>query len=155
AILLVSGAARSVSAQEVRISGSVRDSNGDALPGAVVELTTGGGPARHVQTDLQGAYGFDGVPTGRATLSFALINFAVVRRTVDVAAAPVTVNATLPLSLSADVTVTGKSTFTNLADLPNPAENVVGVAQSASQGAITARQLDARPVMRTGEVLET
>src|SRR6185295_7453861 len=30
-----------------------------------------------------------------------------------------------------------------------------GIAQSASQGAITARQLDARPIMRSGEVLET
>ena len=59
------------------------------------------------------------------------------------------------LSLSADVTVTGKRTFTNLADVERPAENLVGIAQSASQGAITARQLDARPVMRTGEVLET
>ena len=59
------------------------------------------------------------------------------------------------LALSADVTVTGKSTFTNLADAEDPAQNLVGIAQSASQGAITARQLDARPVMRTGEVLET
>ena len=32
---------------------------------------------------------------------------------------------------------------------------LVGVAQSASQGAITARQLDVRPLMRQGEVLET
>ena len=61
----------------------------------------------------------------------------------------------LHLSLSADVTVTGKRTFANLADVENPAENLVGIAQSASQGAITARQLDARPIMRAGEVLET
>ena len=33
--------------------------------------------------------------------------------------------------------------------------NLVGIAQSASQGAITGRQLDTRPMMRTGEVLET
>ncbi|OLC80908.1 MAG: hypothetical protein AUH72_10775 [Acidobacteria bacterium 13_1_40CM_4_65_8] len=39
--------------------------------------------------------------------------------------------------------------------MENPAENLVGVAQSASQGAITARQLDVRPIMRQGEVLET
>ena len=53
------------------------------------------------------------------------------------------------------MTVTAKATFTNLADAANPAENLVGIAQSASQGAITARQLDARPIMRVGEVLET
>ena len=33
--------------------------------------------------------------------------------------------------------------------------NDANIAQSASQGAITARQLDNRPMMRTGEVLET
>ena len=59
------------------------------------------------------------------------------------------------LALNADVTVTGKATFTNLADAADPAENLVGIAQSASQGAITAQQLDARPMARAGEVLET
>ena len=59
------------------------------------------------------------------------------------------------LALNAEVTVIGKRTFANLADVENPAENLVGVAQSASQGAITARQLDVRPIMRSGEVLET
>ena len=61
----------------------------------------------------------------------------------------------LHLSLNAEVTVVGKRTFANLADVENPAENLVGVAQSASQGAITARQLEVRPLMRQGEVLET
>ena len=89
-------------------------------------------------------------------VSFSLINFGAVRREIAVTAAgPLRLDVTLQLSLSADVTVTGKSTFTNLADVERPAESVVGVAQSASQGAITARQLEARPLMRTGEVLET
>ncbi len=61
----------------------------------------------------------------------------------------------LQLSLSADVTVTAKSSFVNLADVEDPTRSLVGIAQSASQGAITARQLEARPIMRTGEVLET
>ena len=67
----------------------------------------------------------------------------------------VTNDEVMHLSLNADVVVIGKRTFTNLADVENPAENLVGIAQSASQGAITARQLDVRPFMRQGEVLET
>ena len=59
------------------------------------------------------------------------------------------------LSLSAEVAVIGKRTFANLADMEDPEENLVGVAEAASQGAITARQLDVRPLMRVGEVLET
>ncbi|MEO5819186.1 MAG: TonB-dependent receptor [Vicinamibacteraceae bacterium] len=149
--------ARPASAQGGAVAGTVRDQNGGVLPGASVELAAAGpASARRVQTDARGAYRFDGVPAGKATLSVALVNFGIVRRDVDVTtAAPAALDVTLVLSLSADVTVSGKSTFSNLADLANPAENVVGVAQSASQGAITARQLDARPVMRTGEVLET
>ena len=147
--------ARPADAQGVAVAGIVRDQNGGVLPGASVELAAGPSPARRAETDAQGAFRFEGVPAGQASLSFALVNFGVVRRDVDVAAAPVTLDVTLVLSLHADVTVSGKATFSNLADLADPAANVVGVAQSASQGAITARQLDARPVMRTGEVLET
>ena len=59
------------------------------------------------------------------------------------------------LRLNAEVVVIGKRTFVNLADAEHPAENLVGIASSASQGAITAKQLDVRPFMRQGEVLET
>ena len=65
------------------------------------------------------------------------------------------VDVVMHLSLSAEVAVIGKRTFANLADMEDPEENLVGVAESASQGAITARQLDVRPLMRVGEVLET
>jgi hypothetical protein len=107
-------------------------------------------------TDSVGAYRFDSVQDGAARLTFTLINFATARRDVTVSATDgVRVDAVMHLSLSADVTVTGKRTFANLADAPNPAENLIGIAQSASQGAITAKQLDERPLMRDGEVLET
>ena len=61
----------------------------------------------------------------------------------------------MPLSLSADVIVTAPATFRNVADVEDPAANLVGIAVSASQGAITAAQLGGRPMMRSGEVLET
>jgi outer membrane receptor protein involved in Fe transport len=156
ALLAILGAAASSAAQGADIAGTVRDQTGDVLPGVVVELVAGPPPARRTQTDTQGAYRFEGVAAGRGALSFTLVNFGVARREVDLpATGSLRADATLQLSLNADVTVTGKSTFTNLADVERPAENVVGVAQSASQGAITARQLEMRPVMRSGEVLET
>jgi hypothetical protein len=61
----------------------------------------------------------------------------------------------MTLALSADVVVTGARTFRNVADIENPAENLVGIAASSSQGAVTAAQLETRPIMRAGEVLET
>jgi hypothetical protein len=141
-------------AQAADLAGSVRDETGGALPGVSVELRGDTGSPQMTMTDGQGRYRFDLSP-GRYQVAFALINFAVTRKEVAVSAAGARADAILHLSLSADVTVTGRSSFTNLADAENPAENLVGIAQSASQGAITGRQLDARPVMRAGEVLET
>ena len=51
----------------------------------------------------------------------------------------------LVLSLTAEVVLTAERTFRNIADLPEPAENLVGIASAASVGAITAAQLQARP----------
>ncbi len=89
-----------------------------------------------------------------AELTFRLINYTVLRRQVAVTAgSPATADAVMLLALSADVIVTGRATFRNVADAENPAENLVGIAASASQGAITAAQMEARPMMRAGEVL--
>jgi hypothetical protein len=149
-------AAVPASAQSFALVGSVRDETGGALPGVSVELRAGSSATRYAETDARGGYRFDAVTPGRVQVSFALANFARARREAVVpTAGGARVDAVMSLSLSADVTVSGKSTFTNLADAPEPARSLVGVAQSASQGAITARQLEARPLMRTGEVLET
>ena len=68
--------------------------------------------------------------------------------------APVRVDVTMQLALDAAVIVTARDSFKNLADLTNPAENLVGVASAASEGAVTGRQIETRPIMRAGEVLE-
>jgi hypothetical protein len=138
-----------------RVSGRVVDQTGAALPGVAIDLVVN---ARELTTttDEVGGYRFDSVPAGNAELTFRLLNFSVFRRTVAVASgASVTADVVLTLSLSADVIVTGTSTFRNVADVEDPAANLVGIAAAASQGAVSAAQLDARPVMRAGEVLET
>jgi hypothetical protein len=143
-------------ARAADLTGVVTDETGGALPGVTVTLRATAGDARSTVTDETGRYRFDGVPAGEGELTFALFQFATARRAaVWPATGEVRVDAVLQLSLSAEVLVTGRRTFTNLADLPNPAENIVGVAQSASQGAITSAQLEARPMTRAGEVLET
>jgi hypothetical protein len=149
-------AASTASAQTSSVAGSVKDETGGTLPGVTVELRATSGAAIVTVTDAQGAFRFDRVASGHYQAGFMLINFASTRRDLDLGPGDAArLDAILHLSLSADVTVTGKQTFANLADVAYPAENLVGIAQSASQGAITARQLDARPIMRAGEVLET
>jgi hypothetical protein len=155
ALLAWAGFAQTVFAQAT-VTGTVRDETGGVLPGASVELRGSAGSSSEAVTDSRGVYAFDRVDAGHYQLTFSLINFASARREVDAAGSgTMRADSVLHLSLSADVTVTGKRTFANLADVENPAENLVGVAVSSSQGAITARQLDTRPIMRAGEVLET
>jgi len=141
-----------VSAQR-RLTGIVRDETGAALPGVLVEVRSGPAAVVHTYTDDQGRYAFDAALEA-TDLSFTLVNFATVRRQIRIGDAQ-PIDAVMHLVLSADVTVTGKSTFTNLADAPDPSQDLVGIAQSARQGAVTARQLETRPIMRPGEILET
>jgi len=137
------------------IVGRVLDQTGGALPGVVVEVL-GQGVEHTTVTDQAGDFRLDAVPAGSFALTFRLINFTPLRRPVTVTPDQVTTTAAvLTLALSADVLVTGVSPFRQVADAENPAENLVGIAASASQGAITAAQLEARPIMRPGEVLET
>ena len=147
--------AASVASAQAPLTGTVRDETGAALPGVLVEVRSGTAAVGQTQTNERGEYRLDGIGSGRFELSFTLVNFATVRRPVTIGTDAQAVDAVLFLVLSADVTVTGKSTFTNLADAPDPAQDLVGIAQSASQGAVTARQLETRPIMRPGEVLET
>ena len=145
-----------VYAQETgRVSGRVLDQTGAALPGVAIDLLVNARELTTV-TDNTGGYRFDAVPPGSANLTFRLLNFSVRRRSVSVTGgASVNADVVLTLSLSADVIVTGLRTFRNVADVEDPAANLISIAASASQGAITAAQIDERPVMRAGEVLET
>ncbi len=103
-----------------------------------------------------GGYRLDGIRQGNYSLRMSLVNFGRSARDVSLRSDDATrVDIVMHLMFGAAVTVTGKSTFGNLADAERPTESLVGIAQSASQGAITGRQLDARPIMRSGEVLET
>jgi hypothetical protein len=154
--LILFCAALNANAQSTgHVTGRVLDQTGAILPGVAIDLIANTGQLT-TTTDDAGAYRFERVPVGVAELTYRLLNFTVLRRSVVVASgATVTADATLTLSLGADVIVTGTNTFKNVADVADPAASLVGIAGAASQGAVTAAQLSARPMMRAGEVLET
>jgi hypothetical protein len=139
------------------VTGTVSDETGGVLPGASVELRViGTDTPLETVTDGAGIYRFDNVPAGEVELTFRLINFSTVRRTVNVdQGGTATANALMLVAASADIVITAPRTFRNLAEIENPAENLVGVAAAGSEGAITAAQLAVRPVNRAAEVLET
>ncbi len=140
------------------IRGLITDATGAPLPGVTVEARRAGSAARSaVVTDSAGRYELTGLAEGAYDVSASLINFATYMSNGVVVRPghPITIDVRLTLAVSADVTVTGMSSFTNLADVADPAANLIGVAFAASQGAITPRELDTRPIMRASEVLET
>lgn len=155
--LLVFFAATAVSARidNGSIAGSVSDQTGGLLPGAIVELRSVSGELlRDTQTDRDGVFNFTDVPAGSFVIEVSMPNFSRLRRA-NVLVAPdaiATVRVTLSLSLSADVMVTGKRSF-DLGDV-EAGDRLIGVAHSATQGVISGRQIDQRPIMRAGEVLE-
>jgi len=157
-ILCVSFASAPAWAQATgSVTGTVSDETGGILPGVSVTLTPAGSQTQtETVTDATGTYRFDNVPAGAAEVTFRLINFSTGRRPVTVTAgATATANARMQVATSADIVITAPRTFRNLAELENPAENLVGVASAGSEGAITAAQIAVRPVNRATEVLET
>ena len=152
-LLLAAGAVQAEA--QGRVAGRVIDQTGAVLPGVAIDLVVNMTELT-TTTDAAGRYQFDSVPTGQAELTYRLLNFSVVRREVAVASgAVVDAEVALALALNADVVVTAPGTFRNLADIERPAENLVGIAASSSQGAVTAEQFAVRPIRRPGEVLET
>lgn len=140
------------------IAGRVVDETGAVLPGATVEVRGRDGTvAGRGTTSPAGEYRLSDLAPGAYVVDAAMPNFAQARRAnVSLAAGDVrVVDLVLVLRLSADVTVTAKRTFRNLADVEVGDHELIGVADAASEGIVTGRQLDARPIMRTGEVLES
>ena len=138
------------------ITGVVGDVSGAVLPGALVTVRTAGSRVVVTQsTDGAGRFRAQMAP-GTYTVEIGWPNFATRRyASVTLAAGETRVlDTTLALTLTADVTVTAKRTFRNLAELDSAADGLFGVADNASEGLVTGQQLDARPIMRTGDVLE-
>jgi len=138
------------------VTGRVIDQTALPFPGVNVHLVSNLTDF-HVEavTDVDGIYRFSNVPAGRADISFRAINFGEVRRELVVTSGgTMTADARMTIAASADITVTAPRTFRNLAELENPAENLVGIASAGSEGAITADQLSLRPVNRVAEILE-
>ncbi|HET9271459.1 MAG TPA: TonB-dependent receptor, partial [Vicinamibacterales bacterium] len=157
ALCLTVAAAAMAQSGTGQVRGRVTDETGGALPGVTVELRGTSGDPLVAVTDGSGTYVFEAVPPGTYQVAYSMINFGSLthRDLVVKAGGTATNDEVMHLSLNAEIVVIGKRTFANLADVENPAEDLVGIASSASQGAITARQLDVRPFMRQGEVLET
>jgi TonB dependent receptor/Carboxypeptidase regulatory-like domain/TonB-dependent Receptor Plug Domain len=155
--LLIAFVPRTAIGQSLAVSGRVTDDTGAVLPGVLVQLREEGSkPIATATTNNQGRYELRANQAGRYQVRFSLISFSSVLREVTPATNGTTdLDVVLSLALTAEVTVTGHRTFRNFAEVDDRSRSLIGIANAASEGAVTARQLEGRPLSRPGEVLET
>ena len=148
------GSTAAVWAEGHVLRGTVSDAAGQPLPAVTVSAKPAAGDAVHAHASNRGRYHIEGLAAGTYEVSFQLTGFATsIKRDVVIAAEEMTLDAVLYLSASASVVVMGRTTFRNLSTVSS-AEELMGVAESATSGVITATDLDERSRRRAGEALE-
>jgi hypothetical protein len=146
AALLFASAAFSEAADSL-LSGTILDASGAPVADATVQVQTpNGGQMATTHSDAAGAFTLSALPPGdyRLLVSRAGFETKEIPVTLTAAAQPAPLRIVLALSaVNTSVNVQGRE------------DDLVGIATSATQGTVGAREIEDRPILRSGEVLET
>ncbi len=130
-----------------QFSGTVVDASGALIAGASVMVRSENATVeRLTRSDNNGAFSISGLPAGNYRLIVSSPGFATKEE-------PVTIGATgeqVPLRISLAV-----STVSTNVEVQGREDSLIGIADSATQGTVGYKQIDDRPILRSGEVLET
>ena len=129
-----------------QLSGTVVDTSGAAIAGATVLVQHANGPVQTTaQSDSNGSFTISGLTPGGYRLVVSHPAF----ETKEIA---VTMGTETPPALRISLAVSGLSTTINV---QGREDDLVGIADSGTQGTVGAKQIQDRPILRSGEVLET
>jgi hypothetical protein len=129
------------------LSGFVVDASDAVIPGATVQLLSMKGELqRAARTSANGTFLLSGLPAGEYRLVISRSGFEAREVTVRVE----TKETTAPLRIS--LTVGSVNTTINV---QGREDDLIGIADSGTQGTVGAIQIEDRPILRSGEVLET
>jgi hypothetical protein len=129
------------------LSGTVVDTSGAVIVGATVQVRSAKGAVQKtIQSDSNGSFSISGLPAGNYRLVVSNPGF----ETKEIQVAIATTDALTPLRIS--LAVSSVSTTVNV---QSRADSLVGIANSATQGTVGATEIQDRPILRSGEVLET
>ena len=130
-----------------QLSGTVVDSSGAVIVGATVQVRSANGTVQMTtQSDTNGSFSISGLSAGDYRLAVSNPGFETKQMpvTIGTAEAPAPLRITLAVgSVSSTITVQGRS------------DSLIGIAESATQGTVGATEIQDRPILRAGEVLET
>ena len=130
-----------------RISGTVVDTSGAVIAGATVQVRSANGTVqRTTQSDTNGSFIISGLPAGNYRLVVSNPDF-------ETKEMPVTIGTTeAPAPLRISLAVSAVSTTINV---QGREDDLIGIADSATQGTVGATEIQDRPILRSGEILET
>jgi hypothetical protein len=140
-------AAASDKAYPPQLSGTVVDTSGAVIGGATVQVQSANGTQQSAtQSDRNGSFIISGLSAGHYRLVVSNPGFEAkeISVTLGAAAAPVPLRISLAVgSVSTTINVQGR------------ADDLVGIAESGTQGTVGATEIQDRPILRSGEILET
>jgi hypothetical protein len=130
-----------------RLSGTVVDTSGAVIGGATVQVQSANGSIqKSALTDKSGIFVISGLPAGMYQLVVSSADFETKGMSISVgnteAMAPIRVSLAVR-AVSTTVNVQGRE------------DDLIGIADSGTQGTVGAKELEDRPFLRSGEVLET
>ena len=130
-----------------QLSGTVVDASGAVIVGSIVQVRGPNGAVQTTtQTDANGSFIISGLPAGNYRLVVSNEGFETKEIPVNIA----TTEAQTPLRIA--LAVISVSTTVNV---QSRADSLIGIAESATQGTVGAAEIQDRPILRSGEVLET
>jgi len=127
--------------------GTVVDSSGALIAGAAVQvLSPDGAVQTTTKSDENGSFIVSGLPAGNYRLVVSSPGF-------ETKEIPVTIGSTeAPPPLQIALAVRSVSTTVNV---QGRADSLIGIADSATQGTVGATEIQDRPILRSGEIMET
>jgi outer membrane receptor protein involved in Fe transport len=130
-----------------QLSGTVVDTSGAVIAGATVQVRSANGTVQiTTQSDTNGSFIISGLSAGDYRLVVSNPGF----ETEEIPVAMGITEAPVPLRIS--LAVSSVSTTINVR---SRADSLIGIADSAAQGTVGATEIQDRPILRSGEVLET
>jgi hypothetical protein len=140
-------AAPSDKPNSTQLSGTVVDTSGAVIAGASVQVRSADGALqRTTQSNRSGAFTIPGLAAGNYRLVVSNPGF----ETKEIPVTLGTTGALAPLRISLAV-----SAVNTTINVQGREDDLIGIAESGTQGTVGATEIQDRPILRSGEVLET